>query len=348
MKLFSRRSAACAGALAVTAWLHAGAALAQEITLKLHHFLAAEANAPRHILDPWADRIESQSGGRIKVERYPAMRLGGKPADLIDQAIDGTADIVLALPGYTPGRFPSAEVFELPFMMTEAEATSRAWWDLLSSRLKDTEFKDVHVVAAWVHGPGVIHARQPIATLGDMKGRKLRAPTRMVTALIGRLGATPVVMPIPAITDGLEKGMIDGAVIPWEVAVPLKVPELAPNHTEFGGDRALYTSAFVLAMNKARYDGLPADLKKVIDDNSGSEVSALFGKTMQADDGAGRKAALDAGNTIIELGAAEVGPWQAAAEPIVETWIAEMKAKDIDGQALLDESRTLIDKYTRR
>ncbi len=233
-------------------------------------------------------------------------------------------------------------------MMTDAEAVSRAYWDIFEEKMKDGEFKDVHVIAAWVHGPGVIHSREPIAKLEDLPGKKLRAPTRIVNALLGQLGATAVGMPVPAITENLSKGVIDGAVIPWEVTTALKVPELVTNHTEFGGDHALYTSTFVLAMNKARYDALPDDLKKVIDDNSGQEVSALFGKTQQADDAPGRKIAVDRGNNIIELSAADVEPWKTAAQPVIDNWVVEMQGKGVDGQALLDEARTLIEKYSAK
>ncbi len=349
MKHLSRISLALASALTVANWLAgAGATFAQEVTLRLHQFLPAQANVPKHLLDPWADKVEQESGGRIKIERYPAMQLGGKPPELIDQAIDGTVDIVWTLPGSTPGRFPSTEVFELPFMMTNAEAASRAYWDIFESRMKDTEFKDAHIIAAWVHGPGVVHSREPVTKLDDMKGKKVRAPTRVINALLGQLGATPVGMPVPAITENLSKGVIDGAVIPWEVTTALKVPELVKNHTEFGGEHALYTTTFVLAMNKARYESLPDDLKKVIDDNSGQDVSALFGKTQEEYDAPGRKAAVDAGNNIIELSAVDVETWKTSAQPVLDNWVTEMKGKGIDGQALLDEARALIDKYTKK
>jgi len=102
-------------AIALAAGFGAGPAMAQDVTLKLHQFLPAQANVPKLVLDVWADKVEADSGGRIKVERYPSMQLGGKPPELMDQAIDGVADIVWTVVGYTPGRFPSTETFEQPF-----------------------------------------------------------------------------------------------------------------------------------------------------------------------------------------------------------------------------------------
>lgn len=341
------KSLLVAASLASASWLMStSAGLAQEVTLRLHQFLPAQANVPKHALDPWADKIEAESGGRIKIERYPAMQLGGTPPQLIDQATDGTVDIVWTLPGSTPGRFPSTEVFELPFMMTTAEATSRAYWDLFESHMKDGEFKDQHILAAWVHGPGVIHSRTPVLKMEDLKGMKVRAPTRVITAMVAELGGTPVGMPIPAVTESLSKGVIDGAVTPWEVVPSLRVQELVSNHTEFGGDHALYTTTFVLAMNKDKYNSLPDDLKKVIDANSGQEVSALFGKTQAYYDAPGRELAVGRNNNIVTLTPEQVDEWKKAAEPVIANWVKEASDKGVDGQALLDEARALIEKYT--
>lgn len=320
-------------------------ALAQDVTLKLHQFLPAQANVPKLVLDVWADKVEKDSGNRIKVERYPSMQLGGKPPELMDQAIDGVADIVWTVVGYTPGRYPSTEVFELPFMMTNARAMSRAYWEMFEKHMKDTEFKDLKILGTWVHGPGLIHTADPVESPSDLSGMKIRGGSRSVNALMTQLGATPVGMPVPAVPEGLSKGVIDGTTIPWEVTAALKVPELVENHTEFTG-KALYTLTFVLAMNKAKYESLPDDLKKIIDDNSGLEFSVFAGGTMADADGPSRVMAEDLGNNIITLDEAQTAEWRELAEPIYAKWLADMQEKGKDGQALLDEARMLIEKYT--
>ena len=318
-------------------------ALAQEVTLKLHQFLPAQANVPKLILDVWADKVEADSDGRIRIDRYPSMQLGGTPPQLMDQVADGVADIVWTVAGYTPGRFPSTEVFELPFMISDARAASSAYWQMYESRMQD-EFADVKVLGTWVHGPGVIHANKQIRTPADMQGLKIRGATRQVNTLLETLGATPVGMPVPSIPEALSKGVIDGTTIPWEVTAALKVPELVNYHTEFEG-RMLYDVTFVLAMNKARYQSLPDDLKKVIDDNSGLEFSIFAGGTQADSDGPARQAAVDNGNQIVTLSEAEAQAWVLASQPVYDAWIAEMEAKGIDGQALIDEARRLMDEY---
>ncbi|WP_245223700.1 TRAP transporter substrate-binding protein [Ruegeria sp. HKCCSA071] len=320
-------------------------AIAAEVTLRMHQFLPAQANVPKNVLDVWADKVEADSDGRIEIQRFPSMQLGGKPPELIDQAIDGVADIVWTVSGYTPGRFPRTEVFELPFTMTNAEAVSRAYWDLAEETMMDDDFKQFKVLGLWVHGPGLIHSKEPIESIEDLNGVKLRAPTRVTNGLFSSLGATPVGMPVPAVPEALSKGVIDATVIPWEVTGALKVNELVGNHTTFGDD-TLYTTTFIFAMNKDRWDALPDDLKAVIDANSGAEFSAFAGKQMQADDDGPHKQAMERGNNIITLSPEQVAEWKAASQPTTDAWIAEMDEKGLDGTGLRARALELISQYS--
>lgn len=321
------------------------AAGAQEVTLRIHQFLPPQAPVPKNFIAPWAEKVTKESNGRIAFELYPTMQLGGKPPALYDQAKDGVVDIVWTLSGYTPGRFPGTEAFELPFMPANAEATSQAAWKFYEKYLTD-EFKDVHIIAVHTHGPGLLHVKgSGVEKLEDMQGLKLRGPTRQANALLEALGATPIGMPVPAIPEALSKGVIDGTVIPWEVTTPLKISELVDSHTDFAGPRGLYTSFFVFAMNKAKYDSLPDDLKAVLDANSGLETSKWVGSVMDKGDAPGIAAAEKAGDKIITLDETEVARWQAAAAPLVDKWIAEMNAKGYDGAAMVADAKALIAEY---
>ena len=347
--MIQRRSLLKSGAAAVALGAPALSGLAQQsVTLKFHTFMAPQSNVWLNMHKAWMDKVEKDSGGRIKFEAYPAMQLGGTPVQLYDQAKDGVVDVVWTLPGNTAGRFPRVEVFELPFMMTNAEATSKAYWEYVQTYAAD-EFKDTQVLALQVHGPGVIHtAEKAVKTAADMKGLKMRAPTRQVTKLMGTLGATPVGMPLPGIPDALSKGTIQGCVIPWEVVPSVKVHELTKFHAEFdpaGG--CLYTTTFVMAMNKAKYNSLPPDLKKIIDANSGIATSGWLGKTQQAGDVAGRKAAVDHGNTIFTVSAAEAQEFRRKSRAIEIEWMEDMNKRGFDGKKLLDGARALIEKHTK-
>ncbi|UCE30099.1 MAG: TRAP transporter substrate-binding protein [Burkholderiales bacterium] len=342
---FRKLAIAAAVALAAAA-AGATAARAQEVVLKFHTFMPPQSAVWLDMHVPWMDKVEKESGGRIRFERYPAMQLGGKPNNLYDQVKDGVADVTWVLPAWTAGRFPRVEVFELPFMMTNAEATSKALWEYVQTHAPD-EFADVKVLALHVHGPGVIHTKsRQVETIGDLRGLKVRGPTRQITKLLASLGATPVGMPLPGIPDALSKGVIGGAVIPWEVVPAVKVNELARYHLEFAPEAgSLYTAVFIMAMNQARYDALPPDLKKVIDDNSGLETSGWLGMVQQGNDVKGRKTAV--GNTIVTLDAKGAEPFRKASASVDDGWVKEMNGKGFDGQKLLDGARALVRKHTK-
>jgi TRAP-type C4-dicarboxylate transport system substrate-binding protein len=195
----------------------------------------------------------------------------------------------------------------------------------------------------------VIHTKdKPVKAVADMKGLKMRAPTRLITNGMKALGATPVGMPLPQFPEALSKGVVDGGVIPWEVVPAVKVQELTKYHSEFDPKLpALYTTTFILAMNKAKYDSLPPDLKKVIDANSGLETSAWLGRVQEGNDVPGRKSAEGAKNTITRLGPAEYEAFRKATDQVDDDWVKEMNGKGFNGKALLDNARALIQKNTK-
>ncbi len=334
------------GSLAAATLMASQPASAQEVTLRLHQFLPPQAAIPKYAIDPWIAKVEKESDGRIKVEHYPSMQLGGSPPSLYDQAKDGVVDIVWTLMGYTPGRFPKVEAFELPFMGTTGKKTSLAFQDFVEKNALD-EFRDVHPLCFHTHGPGLLHIKgDGVRKLEDMKGLKLRGPTRIVTNMLDKLGATAIGMPVPAVPEALSKGVIDGAVVPWEVAPAIKITELVNTHTDFSGDKGLYTATFVFAMNKDTYAGLPDDLKKVIDDNSGKACAELFGNAMDKGDEIGLAIAKKSGNELITLDEAETNRFKEVGASVRADWIAEMNGKGVDAEALVKDAKDLVDKYS--
>jgi TRAP-type transport system periplasmic protein len=252
---------------------------------------------------------------------------------------------VWTVPGYAAGRFPRVEAFELPFMMKDPVATSKALWDYVQQNDLQ-EFADVKPLAFHVHGPGVFHMiRKPIASRADLRGLKIRAPTRQTNRLLATLGATPVGMPVSQVPEALSKGVIDGALVPYEVVPAIKANELTRFHSE--SDRsgpAIYTTVFLFGMNKARYDSLPADLRKVIDANSGLALSAEIGRTFRDADQIPRAAMPD--GSINTIPGAEIEQWRKAAQPVIDGWVKDMSASGADGGALLESARALIAKHS--
>lgn len=331
-----------AGAVAVSAFTSVAAA--QETTLRLHQMLPPQATIPAEALRPWAEKVMEESGGRLKIEQYDAMQLGGTPPQLVDQVTDGVVDMIWTVIGYTPGRYPSTEAFELPFMVTTGEATSKAFHEYCEKYCMD-EFSGVKVIAFHTHGPGLIHSKNPVDTLEAMQGVKIRGGSRVINQMLEALGSTPIGMPVPAVSEALSKGVIDATTIPWEVTPSLRVSELVKNHTGFTGDEGLYTQTFVFAMNQASYDALPDDMKAVIDANSGIDTAAMFGRVMDSGDEAGLKIAQDLGNNIITLDEAETQRWKDTAAPLIDAWIAEMNGRGMDADAMVDDARAMIAKH---
>ena len=321
---------------------------AQEVTLKFHHIWNPQAMASVNVIVPWCDKVATESANRIKCQIYPAMSMGGTPPQLVDQVKDGVADLIISLPGYTAGRFPTTEVFELPFMTNSAQAGAQATWDYIN-KYSLKEFPGTKLLATWVHDEGYVHTRdKPIKTLADFKGLKMRAPTRQTNKLLASLGASPVGMPLPAIPDAVSKGTIDGFLLPWEVMPSLKMHEMVKFHSETDPSRpALYSAVFVFAMNQARYDALPADLKKVIDANSGAAFSQQIGKIWDNSQAAGRKAAQDRGNSFYTIPAAELDNWVKASAPLYTDWVADMDKRGLNGNQMLKDARDLLAKYKR-
>ena len=331
-------------ALAATLGLSATTLTAQEVTLRFQHFVSPASANPTYFMQPWADAIEEQSGGRIKVELYPFMQLGGAAPSQYDLIRDGAIDGGWVIPGYQPNRFPEAEAMELPFMTTKSgEEASAAAWDFTQQFLMD-DFADVHVIAAHMHGPGIVHKRGgAIETVEDFAGLKLRGPSRPATLLLEELGATPIGMPVPAFPEALSKGVVDGGVITWEMSPSLKLNELTDSHTDVAGDRALYNLYFIWAMNKDVHEGMPDDLRAIIDANSGMMASQWAGRAHDTGDVVGRDVMAADGNEIAELSAEETARIVALGEQVTADWIAEMDAKGYDGTTLVAAAQAAVE-----
>ena len=322
--------------------LAAASAGAEALTLRVHTFNSPKAIVNELFLAPWAKEIAAQSDGRVTVQVFPAMQLGGRPADLYGQARDGVVDIVWTLPGYSPGRFPLTEVFELPFVCGDAEATSQALTRFHQQWMRD-EYADTQPLVFHAAAPGQIHTvERQVRTLEDLDGLEVRAASQTVAGVLEALGAVPVGMPVPQVYEALARGVVKGAWVPWTIMRPFRLHEVTRYHTEV----ALGCTPFVLTMNKARYDGLPEDVRAILDDSTGMALAQRLGRIWQEDDEAGRGIALQRGHPVIPLDEAERARWRTATEPVVEAWVAKVDALGYDGRALIAEARGLIASYT--
>jgi TRAP-type C4-dicarboxylate transport system substrate-binding protein len=335
-------SRALAAAIFVAAILSSMPLHAADVTLIVHHFLPPTANAHSKMIVPWVERVQQQSQGRIRIEVYPAMSLGGKPPELYSQVRDGAADFVWTLLGYTRGVFPRSEVFELPLVHAGSARAStvaaNASFDMLAE-----DFKDVKIIFLHTHDGNVIHsATKAVESFDDVKGMKLRAPGRIGVWMLESWGAEPVGMPVPALPQAMAKGVVDGALTTYEIVPALKLQELDKHVTELPDGDRFGTAIFMFAMNKERYASLPADLKKVIDDNSGTKIADEIGTLWESFEQGGVDALVKAKVQTHVLSAAEAKRFNSASEVVIDRWIEEMKGKGIDGAALVKKARAAI------
>jgi TRAP-type C4-dicarboxylate transport system substrate-binding protein len=330
--------------VAAPAVMRAAFADAPQFTFKLHHAFSSVSSAHDKFLAPWARQVEAQSGGRIRIDLFPSMQLGGAPADLFDQARDGVADIAWAQPGNTPGRFPKIEAFELPFVPSRrALVSSKAIEDYARANLAD-EFRDVHPICFSCSDRGVLHTNRPVHIIEEMRGLRLHVQTRFTAAALHALGAVGVPMPSAQLPLAIAQHVVEGCVDPWDMVPTFKLNDLLKIHTEFS-DLSLSTTTFVLAMNKASYDKLPRDLKTVIDNNSGQPAAAIAGAMWDVQAAAVIDMVSGRGDPITTLLPEAVAHWRKATEPAIEAWLKDMKEHKVDGGKLLANARALLAKY---
>lgn len=313
----------------------------ERTTLRLHHFNSPKSIAHRLFIQPWADEVEKKSGGRVKIQVFPAMQLGGKPSDLYDQVRDGVVDIIWTIPGYTPGRFPLTEVFELPFLTGSAIAASQALTEFHQKWMRD-EYKDTHPLVFHSTAPTHLHTTEKqIHVLEDMKGMKIRTPSRVSSETLSALGAIPVGMPVPAVYEALSRGVVEGTAIPWTIMRPFRLHEVTNYHTEVDLSRVL----FVMTMNKQRYSELTPDAKAVIDSTTGMALAKRLGRMWHEDENPGRAIAVELNHQIQSLSEDEKERWREKTRIVVNSWVEKVSALGYDGRVLLEDAKHLLAKY---
>ncbi|MCC2113840.1 MAG: TRAP transporter substrate-binding protein [Hyphomicrobiales bacterium] len=314
------------------------------MTLRLHHFLGPDSIAHRLLIEPWATRIEQASGGRIAVEIHPEMRLGGKATELVDQVRDGTVDIVWTAAAYTPGAFPRAEVFTLPLVHEKgAIATNRAIAELMETDLR-ADFAGLHPLFVHVHpGHALLLGAKRVERFDDVAGLTLRPPGRGIGLwTVEALGAEPTKKRHPRLGKALENGDIDGVLMSLELAKSLEVTEAAKSIVFFGDNRYFGTSLYLFLMNAERYAALPADLRAVVDENSGAALATEMGRAWEEAGIEALAAARENGAETVMLTGAEEENVRAALGAVVDRWIATVEKAGLDGAALVAAARAAI------
>ena len=337
-----------ASIFAAAAMLAAVSVQGADFTLKLHHFLGPKAPAQTQMLEPWVEKVEELSKGRVKIDIYPAMSLGGKPPQLVRQVRDGVVDLIWTVNGYTTGLFPRTEVFELPFIHTnDPVATNLAMREMFDEYLAE-EYRGMKVMFLHVHQGQAVHmvdklVRKP----SDFAGTKIRIPTRTGAWVLEALGAAPVSMPVPNLPQALSKKVVDGALIPWEIIPPLKLQDMTKYQIEGDKMTRFGTTTFQVSMNQGTWNKLPKDLQDIFQQASNEAWVREVGEVWHRTDLGGIGFATKAGNEHIILSPAEMAEFKKVLEPVVDRWIEEVNGSGIDGKGLVSKARELVAKYSK-
>ncbi|MGH6737694.1 MAG: TRAP transporter substrate-binding protein [Bradyrhizobium sp.] len=321
---------------------------AQEVTLRLHTFMPPVANPVKHFLIPWAEKVGKESNGRIKVQVFPAMQLGGRPTELLQQARDGVVDVVWTLPGFTPGVIVKDEVFELPFLHRNTRSTVMAMQDFIEMHMQK-ELAPYHVLLMHAHAGSLLMTKGTINKLEDFKGMKLRTPSRTAAWIVEAAGATPLQVALPELAPMLSKGTVTGAMLTYEIAPAVKMQDLVDHFTTFAGAQPrMDTSVFMFLMNKQKYESLPPDLKKVIDANSGRNLAPFAIKVWDMIDQDGLKVMQSKPkNKFVTLSAAETDRFRKAVQPVYGRFKEEVDKHGSDGAKVIADAEALVEKYSK-
>jgi TRAP-type C4-dicarboxylate transport system substrate-binding protein len=319
--------------ITLAAALSSVAATAAAEELRLSTFVPPVHVIYREIIIPWAEDVAKATNGEVKVTLYPSMQLGGKPPELFRQTVDGVVDMTFTLPGYTSPAFPRVGIIELPGLKADGLAATNMMWDLLDPYLLP-EFEGTKVIALWGAEDAGLMTRNNKAyrSLDDLKGLRIRAPSAAQAKQIQVMGAVPIAAPITQVYPGLERGTMDGAMVPFTTILDFRLGEVAKGFTISGP--IFGRSVFLIAMNKKKFDGLSPSARQAIDRLSGRSLSlkatdVYIKRAEQAVQSVRGKA------DVVTLSQAEQDRISKVLRPIIDEWIKESEAKGIPGREML-------------
>ena len=294
----------------------------------------------------WCTMLEQKAPGKIKCNYLP--RAVSAPPGTFDAVRNGLADLSFTVQGYTPGRFVTTQIAEFPFLGDSAEATSVAFQRVYAKTpAMAEEHKGVKVLAVFTHGPGIVfNTKRPIASVADLSGLKFRIGGGMVNEISKALGMNVTLKPATESYELLSSGVMDGTLFPAESVEGFKIDKVIKYATTFPG--GLYNTSFVFMMNQARYDSLPPDVKKIVDEMSGEFAARMMGKGWDKVDRRGMAFMQAAGVQFTKADAAFVKNVKEKTDPLVDTWAKAAEAKGMkDPKKALTDFRAEIKKLEK-
>ena len=304
---------------------------------------------PTHHLTIWQENwtkdVEKATNGRVKFQELP--KAPAAPPGTFDAVRDGLVDLSYVTASYTPARHILPLMAELPGAGNTAEvnsvAFSRIHWKYFQ---KYGEYKGVHLLAVWTHGPGQMFTKKPIKSLDDFKNLKIRTGGGISEKVITALGGSPFFKPAPESYELLNSGVADGVFFPFESIVSFKLDKVIGQATVFPG--GLYSSAFGFFMNEDKWHKLSKEDQAVIGKHAGEYAARSNGQSWDRADQVGLSALKAAGANIVTASSAMQAEAKKRSGPIIEEWIkqANDKYKGLNAKAVLAEFHAELKKLS--
>jgi TRAP-type C4-dicarboxylate transport system substrate-binding protein len=298
--------------------------------IKLNHSNLWPASHKHSVLAvEWAKEIEKRTNGRVAITVHHGGTL--TPGDkCYDGVVRGISDIGMSVCGYTRGRFPLTAVVELPLGHKSGWAITKVINEYFN-KFKPKEFDDTKIMFLFAHDPGLLHTKKPVNKLEDLKGMKIRA-FGSVTNLVTALGGAPVSMPMGETYEALSRGVVEGSVAPYEALQGWKWGEVIKFSIE--APAMYYSSAFFVAMNKDKWNALPLDVQKIIEQVNVEWIDK-HGKGWDEIGKAGKDFTIKLGNQVVKLSMDENRRWERALKPLYDEYVKSMKDKGLPGEEAL-------------
>jgi len=321
-----------------------GAGAQAQTELKFTTFVPPTHGFAVDVLEPLGKEIEKRSGGKVTVRVFAGNSPFGKVENQADQVKQGVTDLAFGLNGIPRGRYPRTSIMEMPFVAESADSASKALWAMLPDLLAE-DYRDFKPIALHCHNPGLFHTRdKSLKTIADVKGLRMRAPNPPTQALLAYLGATPVGMPPGQVYENIEKGVIDGAVFPWDAIKGFRLENILKHHL----DARVYTSCFHLVMSPKRYAELAPDVQQAIDATTGQALTDKFGAWWNKWDQAGLEAVKPLNHEIVRVDDATREKWRADLKPVLDGELAKLEKEGIaNARAIYDEMRRQVARFKK-
>ena len=293
----------------------------------------------------WADSIKEKSGGRIEITIFPSGSLASA-VDALDAVKTGAADMGWLYTSFFPGQFPIVDAITLPLLGVEtAPQGTYALWDMYeySEALRnDLAANGLKMLMLYNNPSNLIGTHsKPVYTVDDMKGLKLRAPAGTATEMVKAWGGVPIMMGPGDVYQSLEKGVLDGYVFEYTGIESFKLPEVTKHYTEV----RFYVGPFLVMMNQSKFDSLPEDLRKIIEEESGKATSLELSAAFETDYRASREKIIAGGGNVIAITGDSLAAFQKEPDIYAQKWVEERKTAAFDAQDYLTKLKEAIKKY---